>query len=554
MQHDLNMLEVGPVFDATQNNAQLLALLFLAMTYGPGLPLLTPLMFAAFILYFNVDKLLLATYYQKPPQIGNEAIKVVVQYLPIAAMVRLAIAIWMYGNADILPDTVSDEVPGAYQENLNSLKSGWPSIFSTFRDRALRPNTFPLFILLAVIVGFYFVEKFWYQLPFYWIYRFNKILYRVFCTQHIYKTSGTKESLHPFEIQKRNDALRLETAPYTGDYFRYVKHKDEIPHTFYDMCTYNSLTNIDEREVEEGWELADQGDYVIKVKIFSTEMKMPDGTLKEKGTRKKTYEIVGDFQCNSYDVEKVPAYKIAIQGLREGMQSMMEFHNKMKEEHTLEKETEENYEAFVKKRKNSLVYDYEHKGKALRRSFEEQVADESIDQHIDSSIKSIASEMLEKKQGTDKVHPKKSDEEKASELDKVRLKKKNKPQKDPTLASAIARARKNIAVDNASNLEEAVVDNTDDINADNTKLTPLRPTASSDLIQKDSSSSHFTGGKPSANIQKPPQPKKDITFDENGYPTDYYENQEYYDNNYYYNEETGTYEFYDASQYYNYHQ
>ena len=32
----------------------------------------------------------------------------------------------------------------------------------------------------------------------------------------------------------------------------------------------------------------------------------------------KTYEVIGDHRCNSYDVEKVPSYVTAMKGLREG--------------------------------------------------------------------------------------------------------------------------------------------------------------------------------------------------------------------------------------------
>lgn len=58
-QRALNLLEVGPVFDSTDHSAQLLTLLFVQMTFGCGIPLLTPLCLVAFVCYFRVDKLLL---------------------------------------------------------------------------------------------------------------------------------------------------------------------------------------------------------------------------------------------------------------------------------------------------------------------------------------------------------------------------------------------------------------------------------------------------------------------------------------------------------------
>jgi len=72
-QHDLNKLATGPVFDFQGHYAQLLSLLFLGMTYAPGLPIMTPILAATFILFFCLDKLLLCRYYLKPPHLSDGA-------------------------------------------------------------------------------------------------------------------------------------------------------------------------------------------------------------------------------------------------------------------------------------------------------------------------------------------------------------------------------------------------------------------------------------------------------------------------------------------------
>ena len=36
------------------------------------------------------------------------------------------------------------------------------------------------------------------------------------------------------------------------------------------------------------------------------------------GNAMKTYDVIGDHRCNTYDVEKVPSYVTAMKGLREG--------------------------------------------------------------------------------------------------------------------------------------------------------------------------------------------------------------------------------------------
>jgi hypothetical protein len=80
MQKDLNALMVGDVFDSTDHAAQLLTLLFFAMIYSSGLPLLIPLCCFAFILYFRVDKFLVCRYFQKPPNIGDAVIRRLLTY------------------------------------------------------------------------------------------------------------------------------------------------------------------------------------------------------------------------------------------------------------------------------------------------------------------------------------------------------------------------------------------------------------------------------------------------------------------------------------------
>lgn len=68
--------EHGGPFDTTVNNAQLLALLFFAMTYSAGLPIMMFMTTVAYFIYFYVDKLLLLRYYAKPPKMGDAIMEV----------------------------------------------------------------------------------------------------------------------------------------------------------------------------------------------------------------------------------------------------------------------------------------------------------------------------------------------------------------------------------------------------------------------------------------------------------------------------------------------
>lgn len=323
MQHDLNMLEVGQVFDSTDHTAQLLTLLFFAMMYSPGLPLLMPLCCFAFTLYFRVDKYLLCRYYQKPPHIGDEAIRLVVSYLPYAAVIRLCFACWMYGNTDILV-TSSSESTQAYESFLEGLRQSNSGI-SFARDKIFRTNVFPLFILLVVVAAGIFVNQFWKQLPIFWTYKLIMSIISVISSKKdIFAKQTDQGVITAWELIRLNDPNRHQSCPFTGEYFRFIKHKDEIPDTCIQMFEYAYLTQLTEVEIEEGWKTEDRRDYVVQIKVWMDEnQRRYDGSRPKRGDKKSTFEVIGDHRCSSYDVERVPAYRMAIKGLREGTSSVL---------------------------------------------------------------------------------------------------------------------------------------------------------------------------------------------------------------------------------------
>lgn len=98
-----------------------------------------------------------------------------------------------------------------------------------------------------------------------------------------------------------------------------------IPDTCIGMLQYHALTQLSIQEVEEGWALLERGDLVVKIKTFlEANVKRLDGTRSILNDLKKTYEVVGDHRCNSYDIQRVPAYETAMKGLREGTKTLLE--------------------------------------------------------------------------------------------------------------------------------------------------------------------------------------------------------------------------------------
>jgi hypothetical protein len=348
MQRQVDLMEVGPVFDATVHTAQILALLFFAMTYSTGLSLLPPAAFVSFSGFFLVSKVLLCRYYQKPPHIGEGAMRVVLACLPWAAVIRLAIGAWMLGNPDLFGPGVIQfrfKLTGigytfswkSYVKDLSQLEYRWggsDSSYSFLEARVYRAPVFPLVALIAIILIVkvaIFVSK---RLRLGTLIRYISASCSRSCCRggsSRYKYLANADGyVHPYDLMKLQDPLRQEAAPFTGSYYKYVKDKNEVPSWWLGLLLCRrSREDISTQEMIQGWELADMGDYIVKVKLWDQVTQFA-GVTRARGDRKRTYELITDEGCNSYSIDKVPAYRLAIQGLKEGAAALMEYHAKSK--------------------------------------------------------------------------------------------------------------------------------------------------------------------------------------------------------------------------------
>jgi hypothetical protein len=208
MQDDLNKLMVGEIFDSTDHAAQLLTLLFFAMAYAPGLPLLMPLGCFAFVLYFRIDKFLICRFYRKPLNIGPAVIKEVLFYLPFAALIRLGFGAWMYSNPDILPIGAVKSQNEQYMTFLENQKAAWGGE-TTANNRLFQFNTFPLFFYFLFILFLIFVKTFWNYLPFKWIWRLIEKLFFVCCSKRKKNGKGDIYADHREDMDYAKAAAEL---------------------------------------------------------------------------------------------------------------------------------------------------------------------------------------------------------------------------------------------------------------------------------------------------------------------------------------------------------
>lgn len=64
------------------------------------------------------------------------------------------------------------------------------------------------------------------------------------------------------------------------------------------------------------------GQYYIKVKRFLKDDHL--GNVKRSaGQQKKTWEVIHDHSCDSYDIEKIPSYSIVMKALHEGANNLI---------------------------------------------------------------------------------------------------------------------------------------------------------------------------------------------------------------------------------------
>lgn len=315
MQHDLNMVEVGPVFSPTIQAANLLAVLFFGMTYATGLPIMNLILFIVFTVFFFTDRKLLCKYYQRPPRIGDAVFKVVCKCLPYAALIRLGVGIWMLTTPEVFTTTP------------NTLIDVSVPIGQSVMERINVTSVLPLIVLFLLVVVIKLLRVFWKQLPFYWMAKGFKLIFsrclneqaaRVYTDEHGF--------IQLAEIHASHDPLRKETSPYTGPYYKILQNKADIGKS-------KGMTKIKEVELsfadlEQEWFTCDYpldpDNYIVKAMEWKKLVHVA-GVVRKQGEFKRTYEVINALGgLSSYALDRVPAYKMTMNGLKEGTSSLME--------------------------------------------------------------------------------------------------------------------------------------------------------------------------------------------------------------------------------------
>lgn len=327
MQHDLNNMFIGPENSSTMHCAHLLTLLFFGMTYGPGIPIFMPLLCVTFTVYFYFDKFLLCRFYRRPRYSNDGANEIVLAVLPFAAIIRMCVACWMLSNNEIFPSVVTpiDVLPQSYTTdpttsqivytNYINNHEGDTSIQYIIASKLSRQNIVPILVLLTLTLLYLFIKRIlWKYLPVRYVLKFISRLGTYICSmgeiqvQNIRRKDGF---VHTEDLFEMKDPLRRESAPFTGTYFKYLKPINEEVSIFGRILKWFNLYldrgELSDEEREKGWRLDSKDDeYIIKKKF-------------KDGEALNTYDVIEEWGCSSYAIERIPAYATAIKGLMEGL-------------------------------------------------------------------------------------------------------------------------------------------------------------------------------------------------------------------------------------------
>mmetsp|Transcript_20473 Transcript_20473/g.45552 ORF Transcript_20473/g.45552 Transcript_20473/m.45552 type:complete len:1419 (+) Transcript_20473:89-4345(+) len=322
-QHQLNKIQIdSKTFDVRVRTGQVLAWVFTAMTYSAGVPLMVPLAAFSLLMLFRNDKYYLLRFYKRPDEIGKELALWALRVLPYAAVVKVFASCFIFSSRDVMPfdwsaAQSSDSTLETYFSNVESIKNDhyFPAFLSALEDRMLRPNTFPLFVVLLLMVAVRIARSVWGYLPPVAIFRLIKIC---LCERWGYRASTKEGVIHPYDLTFHSgDPNRNQEAPLSGGYSKHLRHADDKPVTcFSSLCpcfcqSCYQVPPITESELGARWEVLVVDRFEVKIKTWPQKFELVDGSIKKSGEQKYTYDLICEQHCNSFELEAMPQYKMS---------------------------------------------------------------------------------------------------------------------------------------------------------------------------------------------------------------------------------------------------
>lgn len=164
----MNEFFVGARFETPRRYPLIITMAVVSIVYSAGFPLLLPLAGLGFMLQYSVDKVMLLTFYRKPPAYDASMTRLLLSILPLAVLAHCGFALWMLSTPESLPSgmltaaviesiasqlglsTDTGDAAGSFLTRYTEMAGSYDAI--GLLPRLLRLNTFPYFVLFVLLL------------------------------------------------------------------------------------------------------------------------------------------------------------------------------------------------------------------------------------------------------------------------------------------------------------------------------------------------------------------------------------------------------------------
>jgi hypothetical protein len=369
-------------FDVPTRTGRYLSWVLIAMTYSAGLPALLVLAALAMVLLLRMDREFYCRFYRKQSSSSRDGLgRWAASMLPFAAICKLAFSIFMLSSDNIIsdqwpsvqnPQSISQ---GAYssqgggwtiQSYMHAVQHTIPSMirrhevvppqFKFLLHHIFRANTFPLFVLLLIVLLTVVLREVWFILPPALLSKALSKIVSLLCAFRRFQASENKRLLvHPYDLtfgghraagdgSYNSTALRTQEAPLSGSYSKYLRHVADRPITFYNTfcCCWSLIFKpkaaedhlSPDRPLPPSWELFQvdlsspkgRPPFTAKMKTWPPKMQFDKGKggFHMAGEQKSTFDLIAELHCTSYRIDRIPRYSGAGFALRKQQYSSIE--------------------------------------------------------------------------------------------------------------------------------------------------------------------------------------------------------------------------------------
>ena len=96
----------GPIFSIHYKYSFMLAVTYVVMLYGAGMPILFPLAFIAIVVQYTLERLLIAYCYIQPPMIDSSLNQTTIYMLSVSPIIYAFASAWIFSNQQVFKNRV----------------------------------------------------------------------------------------------------------------------------------------------------------------------------------------------------------------------------------------------------------------------------------------------------------------------------------------------------------------------------------------------------------------------------------------------------------------